>query len=119
MEFDKEAEIVIREVLRRLGPKARLDPALLREQIAKMVKEQGEMIFAQLSDDARQRLLREGLKTKERTAHLGRINEAIEYGCSLVAGYKVERLGELPHQEQQEFARRLVNASGGVKMHEN
>jgi hypothetical protein len=89
MEIDHASEMVIREALRRLGPKARLDPALLQEQIAEVVKEHGETIFAQLSESARQQLRREGLKINEQTARLGRINDAIEYGRSLVAKYKV------------------------------
>ena len=119
MEIDEANEIVICEALRRLGPKARLDPALLQEQIAEVVKQQGEAIFAQLSEAARQRLRREGLRINEQTARLGRINEAIEYGRSLVAKYKVETLGELPQEEQHEFARLWANAMGGVKLHEN
>ena len=119
MEIDEANEIVIREALRRLGPNARLDPALLQEQIAEVVKQQGETIFAQLSDAARERLRREGLMINEQTNRLGRINDAIEYGRSLVAKYKVETLGELPQEEQLEFARLWANATGGVKLHEN
>jgi hypothetical protein len=48
MEIDDGSELVIREALRRLGPDARLDPALLQEQIAKVVRQQGEAIFVQL-----------------------------------------------------------------------
>ena len=119
MEIDEASELVIREALRRLGPEARVDPVLLQEQIAKVVKRQGETIFAQLSDGAREQLRREGLKINEATARLGRINEAIEYGRSLVAEYKVETLGELPQEEQREFARLWANATGGVRVHEN
>jgi len=119
MEIDDAAEMVIRDALRRLGPKALLDPVLFQEQIAEVVKQQGEMIFAQLSEAARQELRREGLRINEQTAHLARINEAIEYGRSLVTKYKVETLGELPQEEQLEFARRWVNATGGAKLHEN
>lgn len=119
MEIDKANELVIREVLRRLGPKARLDPALLQEQIAKVVKQQGEVICSQLSEAARQQLRREGLRIHEQTARLARINEAIEYGRLLVAKYNVEILGELPQEEQLKFARLWANASGGVKLHEN
>lgn len=61
---------------RKVAPPARLDPALLQEQIAEVVKHQGEAIFAQLSEAARQQLHREGLKINERVAHLERINEA-------------------------------------------
>jgi hypothetical protein len=41
------------------------------------------------------------------------------YGRLLVAKYKVEMLGELPQEEQLEFARLWANATSGVKMHEN
>jgi hypothetical protein len=119
MEIDEANELVIREALRRLGPRARSDPTLLQEQIAEVVKEQGETIFAKLSEAAREQLRRDGLRINEQTARLGRINEAIEYGRSLVATYKVETLGELPQEEQQEFARLWANATGGVKLHEN
>jgi hypothetical protein len=119
MEIDEATEIVIREALRRLGPNARLDPALLQEQIAEVVKEQGETIFAQLSEDARQRLRKEGLNLKEQAAHFAQINEAIEYGRSLIAKYKVATLGELPPEEQLEFARLWANATGSAKLHEN
>ena len=105
MELDEANELVIREALRRLGPKARLDPALLQDQIGEVLKQQGEAIFAQLSEAARQQLRREGLRINEQTVRLERINEAIRYGHSLVAKYKVETLGELPPEEQMEFAR--------------
>jgi hypothetical protein len=88
MEIDDATEMVIHEALRRPGPNACLDPALLQEQIAEVVKQQGETIFAQLSEAAHQRLRREGLRINEQTARLGRINEAIEYGCSLVASIR-------------------------------
>src|ERR1019366_1836970 len=65
MEIDDANEMVIREALRRLGPDAPLDPAILQEQIAEVVKEQGETIFAQLSDAAREQLRNEGLKINE------------------------------------------------------
>jgi hypothetical protein len=119
MEIDDANEIVIREALRRLGPNTRLDPALLQEQIAEVVKQQGETIFAQLSEAARQRLHEEGLNLNEQAARVGRINEAIDYGRSLVAKYKVETLGELSQEEQTEFARLWANATGGVKFPEN
>ena len=119
MEIDDATELVIREALRRLGPEARLDPALLQEQIAEVVKEQGETIFAQLSEAARQRLRKEGLRINEQTARLGRINKAIEYSRSLIAKYNVETLGELPQKEQLEFARLWANATGGMKSQEN
>jgi hypothetical protein len=119
MEIDDATELVIREALRRLGPSARLDPSLLEKQIAQVVKEQGGTIFSQLSEAARQQLRNEGLRMSEATARLGRINEAIEYCRSLVAKYKVETLGELPQEEQREFARLWANATGGSKMHEN
>jgi hypothetical protein len=119
MEFDEANELIIREALRRLGPKAQFDPVLLQEQIAEVVKEKGESIFAQLSEAARQHLHNEGLRINEQTARLGRINKAIEYGRSLVAEYKVETLGELPQEEQLEVARLWANATGGVKLHEN
>jgi hypothetical protein len=119
MEIDDANELVIREALRRLGPKARLDPALLQEQIAHVVKEQGETIFSQLSEDARQQLRNEGLRMSEVTARLGRINEAIEYGRSLVAKYGAETLGELPQEERMKFARLWTKATGGAKLQEN
>jgi hypothetical protein len=119
MEIDEANEIVIREALRRLGPEARLDPAFLQEQIAEVVKQQGETIFAQLSENARRQLRKEGLRINERTARLKRINEAIEHGRALIAKYEVETLGELPQEEQLEFARLWANATGGVKLHDN
>jgi hypothetical protein len=119
MEIDDAAEFVIREALRRLGPQARLDPVPLQEQIAAVVKEQGEVIFAQLAEPARQQLRREGLRIKEQTARLGRFNEAIEYGRSLIAKYNVETMGQLPPEEQLEFARLWANAMGGAKLHGN
>ena len=119
MEIDDANDVIIREALRRLGPKARLDPALLREQIAKVVKDQGETIFAQLSDDARRQLFREGLKINEAMQRLARMNEAIEYGRLLMAKYKVETLGELPGEEQSEFGRLWADATGGAKQRKN
>ena len=119
MELDDANEMVIREALRRLGPDAPLDPAILQEQIAEVVKEQGETIFAQLSDEAREQLRRDGSRMSEQIARLARINEAIEYGRSLIAKYRVETLGELPQEEQQEFARLWMAATGGAKPHEN
>jgi hypothetical protein len=119
MEIDEANELVIREALRRLGAEARLDPAILQEQIAEVVRLQGEAIFAQLSETARRRLHMEGLRINEQNAHLRRINEAIEYGRSLVAKYMVKTLGELPLEEQVEFARLWSNATGGARLHEN
>jgi hypothetical protein len=119
MEIDEANELVIREVLRRLGPRARLDPDLLQEQIAEVVKELGETIFAQLSEAARQQLRNEGLRINEQAARLRRISEAVDYGSALVAEYKVETLGELPEEEQREIARLWANATGGAKLHEN
>jgi len=110
---------VIREALRQLGPDALLNPVRLQEKIAEVVKQQGETIFAQLSEDARQQLRREGLRINEQIARLKRIEEAIEYGRLLVARYKVETLDELPQEEQLEFARLWSNATGGAKLHEN
>jgi hypothetical protein len=119
MEIDEANEMVIREALRRLGSKARLDPALLQQQISQVVEEFGEVIFSKLSEAAREQLRREGLRMGEQIARLGRINEAIEYGRSLVAMYKVETLGELPEEEQREFVRLWSNATGGAKPHKN
>jgi hypothetical protein len=119
MEIDEASEIVIRETLRRLGPKACLNPAMLQEQITEVVKEQGETIFAQLSEEARQQLHREGLQINEQAARLGRVSQAIEYGRSLIAKYKVETLGELPQEEQVEFARLWTDATSGGKSQEN
>lgn len=119
MEIHDATELIIREALRRLGPEAQLDPTLLQEQIAEVVKQQGEAIFARLSEAARQQLHREGLRINEQIARLARITEAIEYGRWLIARYKVETLGELPQEEQMEFARLWTNATGGVKLHQN
>jgi hypothetical protein len=119
MEIDDANELIIGEALRRLGPRARLDPALLQEQIAEVVRQQGESIFAQLSETAREQLRREGLRINEQIARLRRINEAIEYGRWLIARYQVETLGELSPEEQLEFARLWANATGGAKLNEN
>jgi len=119
MELDDANEMVICEALRRLGPDAQLDPAILQEQIAEVVKEQGETIFAQLSDAAREQLRRDGLRINEQAARQKRISEAVEYGRSLIAEYNVETLGELPQEEQLEFARLWANATGGAKVQEN
>jgi hypothetical protein len=105
MNIRDATEMVIREVLQRLSPEERLDPALLQEQIVKVIKQQGEAIFGQLSEADRQQLRRDGLRITEQSAHLARINETIEYGRSLIAKYHVQTLGELPHEEQLEFAR--------------
>jgi hypothetical protein len=119
MEIEDATELIVREALRRLGPIARLDPTSIQKQIAEVVKQQGETIFAQLDAEARQQLSKEGLRINEQVAHLARVNEAIEYGRSLIAKYKVETLGELPPEEQLEFARLWANATGGNKLHEN
>jgi hypothetical protein len=112
-------KMVIREALRRLGPERRLDPTLLKKQIAEVIKQEGETIFAQLSEADRQQLRREGLRLNEQSASLARINETIEYGRSLIAKYKVETLGELPKEEQLEFARLWASATGGAKLQDN
>jgi hypothetical protein len=119
MEIHEASQMVIREALQRLGPKARLDPASLQEQIARVVKERGETIFPQLSTEARDQLRNEGRRINEQAVRLGRINEAIEYGRSLIAKYNAVTLGDLPEEEQLEFARMWVNATGGAKLHEN
>lgn len=119
MEIDEATRLVIREALRRLGPGARLDIVLLEEKIAEVVKQEGETIFAKLSNEAREQLRREGRLMNEQAVHLDRISEAIEYGRLLVAKYNVETLGELPREEQIEFARLWTNAGGGAKVHEN
>jgi hypothetical protein len=119
MEIDDANELVIQEALRRLGPNTRLDPNLLQETIAEVVNEQGEVIFSQFSESAREQLRREGLKISEQTEHLERITQAIEYGRSLIAKYSVESLGELPQEEQLEFARLWMAATGGAKPLEN
>ena len=119
MDIDEANEIIIREALLRLGPEAHLDLVTIQEKIAEVVKEQGEAIFAQLSNDAREQLRGEGSGIKEQAVRLGRINEAIEYGYSLVAKYNVKTLGELPPEEHLEFARLWANATGGAKLHEN
>lgn len=87
--------------------------------MAEVFKEQGETIFAQLSDEARERLRREGLRIEEQAARLERISMAIEYGRWLIARYNAETLGELPPEERLEFARLWTNATGGAKPHEN
>jgi hypothetical protein len=119
MDIIEANEIVIREALRRLGPEGRLDLLILREKITEVVKQQAELIFAQLNEEARQQLRREGLRINEQIARIGRMDEAIEYGRSLVAEYKVETLGELPQEVQLEFARLWANATGGAKLQEN
>ena len=119
MEIDDASEQVIREALRQLGPDALLNPVRLQEKIAEVVKQQGETIFAQLSEEARRQLRKEGLRINEQIARLKRIEEAIECGRLLVARYKVQTLGELPQEEQLEFARLWSNATGGAKLHEN
>ena len=119
MDIDEANKVIILAALQRLGPEARLDPIVLQEQIAEVVKEQGEAIFRQLSEEACEQLRREGRRIKEMAARFRRIFEAIEYGRSLVARYKVKTLGELPQEEQLEFARLWANATGGAKMHEN
>ena len=55
----------------------------------------------------------------EQIARLGRIEEAVEYGLFLITTYKVKTLGELPQEEQLEFARLWMAATGGAKPHEN
>jgi hypothetical protein len=60
--------------------------------MAEVVQEQRETIFAQLSDEARERLRNEGLRLKEQAERLERINKAIEFGRSLIAKYGVETL---------------------------
>ena len=76
-------------------------------------------IFTQLSEPARQELRRKGLRINERIARLGRIEDAIEYGRSLIGRYGAATLGELPEAEQVEFARLWVHTTGGAKLHEN
>jgi len=119
MKISDATKMIIREAIRRLEPDARLDPAVLQKHIAEVVKQQGETIFAQLSERDRQQLRSEGLRINGQTAQLGRIDEAIEYGLSVIAKYRVKTLGELPQQEQLEFARLWANATGGVKLNEN
>lgn len=119
MEIDDANGLVIREALRRLGPNTPLDTNLLQETITEVVNEQGEVIFSQFSESAREHLRREGLKINEQTEHLERITQAIGYGRSLIAKCSVESLGELPQEEQLEFARPWVAATGGVKSLEN
>jgi hypothetical protein len=65
MGIDEANEFIILEALRQLGPKAGPDPTLLQDKIAEVVKEQGEAIFGQLSEEARQQLRREGLRINE------------------------------------------------------
>jgi len=72
-----------------------------------------EKLFAQLSDEARGQLLREGLRVKDQAARLKSLEEAIEYGRGLIVKYDAETLGELPQEEQLEFARLWANATGG------
>lgn len=119
MEIEDASEFIFQEALRRLGPRVELDTDLLQQKMAEVVREQGETIFAQLSDEARERLRSEGLRLKEQAARLERINKAIEYGRRLIANYNVETLGELPPEEQLEFARLWADATGGAKTSEN
>ncbi len=119
MEVDDATEIIFREALRRLGPESRLNPDLLQRKMAEVIQEQGEFIFAQLSEEARGQLLREGLRLKVQAARLKRLEEAIEYGRGLIARYDTETLGELPQEEQLEFARLWANATGGAKLDQN
>jgi len=119
MEIDDATEIVFREALRRLCPGSELNPDLLQRTMAEVVQERGEFIFAQLSDEARGQLLREGLRVKDQAARLKRLEEAIEYGRGLIAKYDAETLGELPQEEQLEFARLWANATGGAKLDQN
>jgi hypothetical protein len=119
IEIDEANEIIIREAFRRLGPKARLDTVRLQDQIEKVAKEEAETIYAQLSETAREQLRITGLRISERIARLARINEAIAYGRFLIAKFKVKTLGELPEEEQREFARLWMAATGGGKPQEN
>jgi len=119
MEIDDANELVIREALRRLGPRTQFDPAAFKSRSPRWSRNKGRGFFAQLSDAAREQLRNEGLRLNEQAIHLGRVNEAIEYGRSLVEKYKVATLGELPEEEQREFARLWSNATGGVTPHEN
>jgi len=119
MNIRDATEMVIREALQRLGPEERLDPSLLQRQIAEVIKQKGETIFAQLNETDRQQLRHEGLRINEDSARLARINETIEYGRSLIAKYNVKTFGELPKEEQIEFARMWVSAAGGAKLQDN
>ena len=73
----------------------------------------------QLSDDAREQLRNEGLRINDRIKRLERLIDAIEYGRSQVAKYRIETRGELPEEDQLEFARLWANATGGGKSKEN
>jgi hypothetical protein len=119
IELDDANEIIIREAFRRLGPNARHNTVRLQEQIEEVAKEQAETIYAHLSDAAREQLRRSGLRISEQIARLARINEAIDYGHFLIAKFKVKTLGELPQEEQREFARLWMAATGGAKPKEN
>jgi hypothetical protein len=119
IELDEANEIIIREAFRRLGPEARHNTMRLQEQIEEVAKEQAETIYAQLSEAAREQLRMTGLRINEQIARLARINEAIAYGRFLIAKFKVKTLGELPEEEQREFARLWMAATGGCKPQEN
>ena len=119
MEIDEANERIFRAALKRLGPEARLDPLKLQEQIASVILENGETIFAELSADARERLRREGFKLKEQAVKLERIKRAIAYGCFLIAKFSAETVGDLPQEEQLKFASLWAKATGGAKSYEN
>ena len=119
MNLDEANEWVIRAAIRRLGPEARLDPAKLQEQLGEIVRQHGEEIFGKLSEEARGELRRQGRSLKAQEVRLRRIDEAIAYGCWLIARYGAETLGELPLHEQAEFSRLWSLAAGAAKADEN
>jgi hypothetical protein len=119
MEIDEATEIIFRAALKRLGPEARLDPLKLQEQIAEVIHENGEAIFAQLSAGAREHLRTKGFKLNEHAVKRERIRRAIAYGCFLIAKFSAETVGELPEEEQSKFALLWANAPGAARPHEN
>lgn len=86
-------EIIIREVFRRLGPKAHHDTVRFQEHVEEVANEQAETIYAQLSDAAHEQLRMTGLRISEQIARLERINEVIAYGRFLIATFKAKTLG--------------------------
>ena len=119
MEIDEANATILLEALRRMGSKPQFNLALIRERIAEVVEQQGEAIFAQLSEAARGHLRRVGLPSNAEIDRLERVNEAVEYGRFLIVTYKVETVGELPEEEQHEFTRLWIAARGGANSQEN
>lgn len=119
MDIDEATDIIVRAALQRLIPEDRLDPMKIREQITEVLREQGETIFAQLSNEARDQLRRDGRMIDQQLVRLSRIDELIDYGRSLIAKYKAQTLDELPYEEQAKFARLWESATSGAKVNDN